>query len=306
MIPNAVAKNLTVDIETAIADVCARVPGMRDIVKAFAALARERQSLRIDTSDWPGIKVFDAAAFGAGEPLLAGREMSGLHGCLVDAAQKLLPVIERLFPHIGAYVKGLCSALATQPKLSAQILEAALAADLRALQSTADQIGIPVGILSFLVVEVVKPCLRQAAEHVGHLADDDLWCKGYCPVCGAGPDFGLLKEKRDPSEFLISKAGRLWLHCSLCGHVWRFVRLVCPYCGQKDHEQLEVLTVEGREHERIHGCHSCHRYVLVIDLVERQEKFHPELAPLGLIPLDVLAQGKGYAPLARTPWNGLA
>ena len=306
MIPNAVAENLTVDIETAVAEVCARVPGMQDIVKAFAELARERQGLKIATGDWPGIKVFDEAAFGAGEPLLAGREMSGLHGCFVDAAQKLLPVIARLFPHIGAYVIALRSALATQPKLGAQILEAALAEDLRALQSTADQVSIPVGTLSFIVLEVVKPCLRQVAEHVGHLADDDLWCKGYCPVCGAGPDFGLLKEKRDPSEFLISKAGRLWLHCSLCGHVWRFVRLVCPSCGQKDHEQLEVLTAEGRVHERIHGCRSCHHYVLAIDQVDRRDKFHPELAPLGLIPLDVLAQGKGYAPLARTPWNGLA
>ena len=167
MIPNAVAENLTVDIETAVAEVCARVPGMQDIVKAFAELARERQGLKIATGDWPGIKVFDEAAFGAGEPLLAGREMSGLHGCFVDAAQKLLPVIARLFPHIGAYVLALRSALATQPKLGAQILEAALAEDLRALQSTADQVGIPVGTLSFLVLEVVKPCLRQAAGQRG-------------------------------------------------------------------------------------------------------------------------------------------
>ncbi len=279
---------------------------MRDIVEAFAALVAKRQDLRIDAGEWPGVKVFDAAAFGAGEPLLAGRELSGLHRCFAGAALKLLPVIEKVFPLIGWHAIALRSALAAQPELGAKILEAALAEDPQSLQATADEIGIPAGSLSFLVLEVLRPCLRQAAEHLAHLADDDLWRKGYCPVCGAGPDFGILKEKRDPSEYIVSKAGRLWLHCSLCGHIWQFVRLVCPSCGQNDHKQLEVLTAEGREHERIHACRSCRRYVLVIDLAGRQDKLHPELAPLGLIPLDVLAREKGYAPLARTPWNGFS
>ncbi len=303
MTPNEVSSNLAVAVEAAAEDVGARVPEMRDIVEAFAALARERGNIGIDPAVWPGVKIFDPAAFGAGEPLLAGHELPGLRRCFADAAQKLLPAIAKVFPRIGSQTLGLRSALAARPELSAQILDAALAEDPQALQAAAKAAGIPAATLSFLAVEVLKPCLRQAAGQIGRLADDDLWCKSYCPVCGALPDFGLLKEKRDPSEFLISKAGRLWLHCSLCGWVWRFVRLICPSCGQKDHEQLDVLTAEGREHERIHGCRVCRRYLLVIDLVESREKFHPDLSPLGLVPLDLLAQEKGYAPLAQTPWN---
>jgi len=301
-----VAGNLTADIDTAVVDICARAPQMREIVEAFAMLARERLRIGIDTEDWPGVKDFDAEAFAAGEPLLAGREFSGLLRGFIDAAEKLLPVIGRAFPHIALYASGLRSALAARPDLGLQILEAALTDDEQSLQPAAQAAGIPIGTFSFLVFEVLKSCLRLAVERLAHLADDNLWCKGRCPVCGAGPDFGLLKEKRDPSEFLVSKSGRLWLHCSLCGHVWRFVRLVCPSCGETDHEQLDVFTAVGRERERIHACRACLRYLLVIDLVDSREKLNPELTPLMLIPLDLLAREKGYLPLAKTPWGGFS
>lgn len=306
MVSRVAAEHLTMDIDTGVAEACARVPEMRNIVEAFAALARECEDLRIGNAGWPGAIVFDDAAFCLGEPLLAGRELSGLHPCFLDAAWKLLPTIERSFPQIAASAAAFRFALSVYPNLLAQVLEAALAEDPRALEAPADEIGIPVGALSFLVLEVLKPCLRHAADGMAHLADNDLWCRGYCPVCGAGPDFGLLKEDGDPSEFLTSKAGRLWLHCSICGHLWRFVRLVCPSCGERDAEQLEVLTARGWEHERIHACRTCHRYVIVIDLVGRTERLHPELTPIGLIPLNVLARERGYMPFARTPWNGFA
>ena len=212
---NPVARVLTMEIDTAVAKVCARVPEMRDIVEAFAALARGRRDLRIDTADWLDVVDFDPEAFGSGEPLLAGRELPGLPGCFGDAAQKLLPVIERAFPRIGAFAACLRSALTAQPNLGAKLLSAALADDLQPLQAAGGETAIPVATLSFLVREVLKPCLRQAAERIGHLADDDLWCKGRCPVCGAGPDFGLLKEKRALPNFSFPNPAP-------CGSIARF------------------------------------------------------------------------------------
>lgn len=310
MIPHALLQNFTDDLEAAAGEILAGAPEARDIVNGFVTLLRERQNLGIDSfREWAGkvfeTAAFDAAAFGAGRPLLAGRELPGLSGCFADAAEKLLPAIGRAFPRLEPHASGLLSALRSPRGPGAQILGAVLAEDPRALRDAVDATGVPPTVLIFLATELLKPSLREAAQSLGPLADDDLWCKGYCPVCGAAPDFGLLKEKRDPSEYIVSKAGRLWLHCSLCGSVWRFVRLVCPSCGENGHDRLEVLTAAGREYERIHACLACRGYLLVIDLVERDGKIHPDLAPLGLLPLDVLARGRGFAPLARTPWNGL-
>lgn len=66
-----------------------------------------------------------------------------------------------------------------------------------------------------------------------------------------------------------------------------------------------MLTAEGWERERVHACRSCRRYLLVIDLVGSREKLHPDLTPISLIPLDLMARERGYAPLARTGAVGI-
>lgn len=303
MSANLMAENITLDLDAALEAVCRRLPTMSDIAGAFAALARERQRLAIDLSEWVAQTPVDVAAFAAGAPLLANRDLSGLKGCFLDAAEKLLPVMAREFPQIRTDAAILQSKLAERPELAARFMETVLGEDVQGLQTTAAEVGVAAGALSFAVLEIIKSCLRQAARNLEGAADLDLWTKSYCPVCGAAPDFGILKEKQDPSEFLISKAGRLSLHCSLCGSFWRFVRLVCPSCGQKDQQRLEVFRADGQERERIHACLDCRRYLLVIDMVGSREQFHPDLAPLGLVHLDILAQEKGFSPLARTPWN---
>jgi FdhE protein len=303
MIPDIFADNLTTDIDAALEDVCHRLPALEGAAKAFAELISERQSLDLDGTAWLDFEAFDGPAFGRGVPLLANQDLSGLQDSFLGAAERLLPVLERVFPNIGPDAFSLGAALVRQPGLTAACLELVLTGDMRGLQELSEETGASTAASTFLVLEIVKPCLRQAAKKLAHLADDKLWYKGYCPVCGGGPDLGFLKERRDPSEFIISKAGQLWFHCPLCGHIWRFVRLVCPSCGQTDHERLKVFTADGREKERIHACSDCRRYVPVIDLVEREEKLHPDLAALGVVHLDILAQEKGYAPLVQTPWN---
>ncbi len=300
---NVAAETLTQDTESAMADILAKSPEIEDVARAFATLADAQNGLLIDTSAWSDTCTFDPDAFGRGEPLWASRDISGLERCLLDAGEQLLPVIERTFPHIASDAARLREALSERPGLAAQFLQASLHDGRESLDAIAEAIAIPTDSMSFLILEILNPCLRRAAERLAALIDEDLWYRSTCPICGGAPDFGFLKEKGDDSEFLISKAGRMNLHCSLCGSVWRFVRLVCPSCGQGDQEQMEILTVAERPRERIHVCHSCHRYLLVVDLMERNDRLHPVLTPLGLLSLDILAQGKGYEPLAVTPWN---
>lgn len=293
MFPVELTENLMMDIDAAAEEMCARAPELSRIVRAFALLAREREELEIDFPRMP-VPEFDEEAFGAGEPLVSGIDLSAFHAGFIRSAQRLLPVIGKVFPPMEHYASALREALDTAPQLPEMAVNAFFADGPDAFECLARETAVPIGALSFLVVEILKPCLRKIEERTGRLAEDSLWFKGQCPVCGGGPDYGLLKEKRDTSDFLLSRSGRLWLHCPMCGHFWRFVRLVCPACGESDHDRLDVVTARGRDRERIHGCRSCNRYLPVIDLVGSRRKLHPDLAHLGFIPLDILAGKAGF------------
>ena len=111
--------------------------------------------------------------------------------------------------------------------------------------------------------------------------------------------------KQEDSEFLKNYGGQRWLRCSLCGMSWRFKRVACPECGTEEPADLEFFTIAGRDHEKAHACKKCKRYLVGLDVRELVDVPDPDVAVLGMLPLDILVQDKGYAPLAATPWNSL-
>ncbi len=298
MFPVELIDNLTTDAETAAREMSARAPETGQMPQSFALLARRRDEIAMALA--VPAAVFDEKSFEAGEPLLAGIAPSLLNGGFVQSAQSILPLLAEIFSPLQPHAAALLSVIEAMPGRTATIIEAACTGNIDPL---AAEFHIPVGTLYFLCLECLKPVFRAFRKTMGGLADDALWCRGRCPVCGGGPDYGLLKERHDPSEFIVSKSGRLWLHCCLCGHLWRFVRLVCPACGENGHDRLNILTVRGRERDRIHACRGCGQYLPVMDLVESSKKLHPDLAPLGLISLDILAAKEGYRPIVSAPWN---
>jgi len=42
-----------------------------------------------------------------------------------------------------------------------------------------------------------------------------------------------------------------------------------------------------------------------MDLRQKMDPFNMEVAAMGMVALDILAQEKGFSPLAATPWNCL-
>jgi FdhE protein len=174
MISDMLIDNPTTDVNGAPASICSRLPGLKDVAGAFAALIHERRSMDLESVGWPGPVAFDAAAFGSGTPLLANLETSGLQGCFLASAKKLLPVLERAFPSISARAAALRTALKESPDLADRCLEPVFTYDSQGLQRTARTVGIDVETLSFLVLEILKPCLRRAAKEFAHLADNEL------------------------------------------------------------------------------------------------------------------------------------
>ena len=275
------------------------------IVETFSAMAR----LRRETADaLPGIApglAYDPDRFASGEPLLADQEPQRFAEAFRQAGAMLLPRLGELLPAIAREAAILTQALAQGPRVAGPIIGFLLEGSEGELTDLAGDMGLPPATQVFLGREILSVVLRREAGTLAPLADDSLWKKSYCPVCGAAPDMGMLREKQEPSEFLISKAGRLMLHCSLCGHFWHFPRLVCPSCGEGDHEKLGLLIPAGRERERIHTCATCGKYLIVLNRVDSEADFDPDVAPAKLIHLDAAAQEKGFAPVCETPLNQL-
>jgi len=44
-------------------------------------------------------------------------------------------------------------------------------------------------------------------------------------------------------------------------------------------------------------------YLPCIDLRKTGPVHHPDLAAVGMVYLDIMAQGKGFTPVTWTPWN---
>jgi FdhE protein len=81
---------------------------------------------------------------------------------------------------------------------------------------------------------------------------------------------------------------------------------MCPFCENDDHEKMEFYFLECRESERAELCYKCKRYVVNIDMRRCTDEVVIEVAPIGMLYLDILAQGKGFLPVALCAWNMVA
>ncbi len=147
-------------------------------------------------------------------------------------------------------------------------------------------------ILRFTLTQLVKPYAAKKAETFAELIQESKWLKGYCPICGSWPEMG----------FLEGREGRRWLRCSFCSHEWTFSRTECPFCESHDPDKLEIFYSEGRPFERAELCYECRKYLVSVDLRDRKGIVR-DVAALGMVYLDILAQEKRFSPGAASAWN---
>ncbi len=118
------------------------------------------------------------------------------------------------------------------------------------------------------------------------------WENSFCPVCGSLPNIGVLGG---------DKEGAMSLVCSLCETQWDFKRLHCPFCGNDNHEWLGYFVTEGEERYRVNYCDKCKLYLKVVDLRKKSNGYSYPIEDILTLPLDILAQEKGYKRLAPNP-----
>jgi len=319
-------------VDAALDELVARRPPLTDIATSYALLLKARlaASAALPKNSLLGADLsaqnLADSFLAAGRPLLSDifAGLAKAEGEIVErfltAAQAVLPATAQAFPRLAkdlARVAVLLDAQVTGEGKGVNLAAALLAAigptaenaaTPKTIEDIAGEIGVEPAAVHMATTETLLALLAHEGELLAGLVNQEAWRRNYCPVCGGGADVGILKEGKEDSEFLIAKAGQLWLHCGQCATLWRFPRLRCVACGCEDPAKMDMLLAEDdprAEQERAHLCNECRTYSTTVNLVDRSDRVNLEMLPMTLLHLELLAQERGFSPLAPTPWNTL-
>jgi FdhE protein len=126
--------------------------------------------------------------------------------------------------------------------------------------------------------------------HAERLAEKGTWntaqlAGNLCPNCEALPQSAVLRPEGD--------GGKRMLLCSLCHSEWEFRRVLCPSCGEVNHEKLPRYTADGIPAVRVEACDSCGTYLKSVDLTVNGLAV-AEVDEVATAPLDLWAVEHGY------------
>ena len=171
-------------------------------------------------------------------------------------------------------------------------IRAAISRDDRALAEMAERCDASVDAFAVMAQVAAMPLLMSAALALEPRAAS-AWQRGYCPVCGAWPSLtelrGIERERR--------------LRCGCCSADWPLPLLHCVFCDELDHGKLGALQSEGEEQLRcVETCATCHGYLKSAATYGALSVRTLVLLDLTTVPLDLVAQDRGYARPARPGW----
>jgi FdhE protein len=269
------------------------LPQLAAIVDAFEPLLAEQAAFK---ADLPSLKKeglhLDPDSFAQGVPILAKNDFIISDDLLKKAAAQLTPALEKGFPRIKeqlAVIKKAIESGEIKPEVCISMMSQGCE---ESLEEASSSLQMEPGIVKFVFARLVKPFAEKQAESLAPLPDNLVWSKGYCPICGSWPEL----------SFLEGNEGRRWLKCSFCAHEWSFARIRCPFCETEQQDKMEMIFSKDRAFERAELCYECMKYVVSLDVRERIDVAR-EVAALGMVYLDVLAQEKGFEPGAVCGWN---
>lgn len=127
------------------------------------------------------------------------------------------------------------------------------------------------------------------ALHQTFPLDGSVWQGGRCPLCSA-----------QAALATVSEGPKRSLHCSFCGTSGPYRFIGCPNCENIDTSKLNTIVSEDEQGFRIVTCDACQTYVKVVEASVLSE-MPLDLADMASLPLDIIAQGKGYARMAPNP-----
>ncbi|SRR5579863_46594 len=215
-----------------------------------------------------------------GEPLLDGAE-------LLRGGRALAAAVEAVEPAVGQTMLAIVERLEGLDEHSLnELARAALAGAWEPCASLASILGLDEYALVSVVDYAARPALVAAARRVEHLLTSYDRASSHCPVCGSSP---LLAE-------LSGKEAARSLRCGRCGARWRYPRLACAWCGERDHHALSALHGEGEAGVRQADCCStCHGYLKAVSVLDPLDYVSLLKTDIETAGLDLVAVDRGYA-----------
>ena len=166
-----------------------------------------------------------------------------------------------------------------------------LSGDFQSLKSLSTQYQLKTDLLLFIGLNLSQAVLELYAQKLKPVVDQENWLKGNCPICGNFPAM----------ERLRREDGKKILWCGFCGTQWHHQRIMCPFCGNEDHNSLRYFFTESDSSSkenpfRVDVCDKCKRYIKTLDERKLPENEMPDfsLDNIKTLYLDVLAQKDGY------------
>jgi FdhE protein len=130
-------------------------------------------------------------------------------------------------------------------------------------------------IAGLLPVPFLHACHRRCASSIRRD-----WVNGYCPLCGSWPAFAEVRGIERSRHF----------RCSRCGAEWYARALVCPFCGESDHNELVAFVPENHDsHAVIDACRRCRGYVKTFTRLQGCPPHTVMIEDLASVALDVAA-----------------
>jgi FdhE protein len=136
---------------------------------------------------------------------------------------------------------------------------------------------------SFLARVLLQPQAERLASQLDverHSSAEKL-----CPVCGFRPQLAVIRPEGD--------GGKRSLLCSFCMSEWDFRRILCPACGEVNHEKLPRYTADGVAAVRVEACDTCKQYLKSVDMTV-DGRAVPAVDEIATISLDLWAVEHDY------------
>ncbi|WP_395665040.1 formate dehydrogenase accessory protein FdhE [Methylocella sp.] len=115
--------------------------------------------------------------------------------------------------------------------------------------------------------------------------------RGLCPCCGSTPVASLVTASG-------KTPGARYLHCSICGTAWNYVRAQCVSCGES--RSTAVRSFEGEELVKAETCDECRSYAKII-YQSKDTAADPYADDLLTLGLDLKTSEAGWARNAPNP-----
>jgi FdhE protein len=272
-------------------------PQNSEIIKAFGPIIeKQRQLASQSASKKLDCSLIDKEKLKAGVPVSRQINLFLPEDSLKEIATSMASAVKEGMPQLKGNIDQITDLIQKGKIKLADYFQAPTEGENRTADCWEKDLKISPSNASFLMSLVGRVVLEQRSKEITAALGEFDWEKGYCPICGSFPSIAMIEEE----------GGKRFLHCSSCGHDWRFTRVSCPYCEKETRQDMEYFYVENKTQESAFVCDKCKKYLVTLYRAGKVFARDMDISAISLIHMDIIMQGKGYEPMTVCVWNVLS